>query len=235
MEAQQVFYILLPALLLYFSVFFSFSQWFWACLKHFEAISQMTCFVNIFIQFPFVMQMAVTLSISEKADACWMDSLKLWWCGVLTAVSDCNVNCLWWGGCLTASLTRLNHTHTIYKQTHTHTHLVGSHACASVLPITIQPLTCTHTHKTQCASRPPHSPKNLQHICLHCISSSSSFYFWSCSAPLTMARCLPITTQLFISRPSDRRWCNCSLRWSMKTERKGEGEKGKRRERQKEG
>lgn len=77
--------------------FFSFSQWFWACLKHFEAISQMTCFVNIFIQFPFVMQMAVTLSISEKADACWMDSLKLWWCGVLTAVSDCNVNCLWWG------------------------------------------------------------------------------------------------------------------------------------------
>lgn len=77
--------------------FFSFSQWFWACLKHFEAISQMTCFVNIFIQFPFVMQMAVTLSISEKADACWMYSLILWWCGVLTAVSDCNVNCLWWG------------------------------------------------------------------------------------------------------------------------------------------
>lgn len=40
------------------------------------------------------------------------------------------------------------------------------------------------------------------------------------SAPLTVARCLPTATQRFISRPPDRRWCNCSLHWSVKPERR---------------
>lgn len=40
------------------------------------------------------------------------------------------------------------------------------------------------------------------------------------SAPLTVARCLPTATQRSVSRPPDRRWCNCSLRWSVKPERR---------------
>ena len=47
---------------------------FWGTFEaFFEALSEMTCFVHIFKQPPFVMQMDVTLSISRKADACWTD------------------------------------------------------------------------------------------------------------------------------------------------------------------
>lgn len=127
------------------------------------------------------------------------------------------------GGCFRASLTQLNHTHTWFTNRHTHIMrvLTSVPRCSpSALnpqhphtPASRLPTACRTCSTAVCAASPPSPP-----------ASSSSC---SCPAPLTVARCLPTATQLFISRPPDRRWCNCSLHWSMKTERKG-----KSRERQ---
>ena len=106
------------------------------------------------------------------------------------------------------------------RHTHTHTHilLVLTFVLYRSLHQNSTPPAPTHTVR----SGLPTAQKNLQHICLHCISSSCIVLLL---LPLTAARCLPTATQLFISRPPDRRWCNCSLRWSMTTERERERER----------
>lgn len=139
MAAQQVFHIPLSSFLRlrFRAVFPVFFGHVWSI---FEAISEMTCSVHIFKQLPFVMQMAVTLSISRKADACWTDRLKLWRCTVLTAVKDCNVNCLWWGVVLGLHwLDSTTLTHDLQIGTHTHTSCWFSRLCFSALHLQLNP------------------------------------------------------------------------------------------------
>lgn len=158
---------------------------FWGQVRStFEAISEMTCFLHIFKQFSFVMQMDVTLSISRKADTCGMDRLKLWWSGVLTAVKDCNVNWLWWGGCFTASPTQFNHTHTWF--TNRCTHILW------VLTFVPQCFASSQPPNTYTRLLPglPTARKNLQHICPRCISSS-------CLLPVLLLLCSSNRGQVF--------------------------------------
>lgn len=169
----------------------------------FEAISEMTCFAHIFKHFPFVMQMVVTPSIRRKADACYMDCPGNF--------SGAEFWLLW--------------------------RIVMLSACDGVVLGTYHAglwfSTVHHNFDVYHASRPQ---IEVQGTCSTsvCAAPSKSFTppsasYTSCSAPLTVARCLPTATQRFISRPPDRRWCNCSLHWSVKPERKAKKRKKEQR------